>query len=504
VDNVDNTVNNLRKLALWFVEKFYIKSSCSMGILVITFEIIALQRFFLWITKYSRRPAVPATPSGINSLLLSAMQTYNVLPITSKCNVSCIFCSHKQNPPGVEVIYLPPRKAKEIIVGLAYLQENRKIVVGESATRIIEGEPFTHPQIFSVLTAVRRSFPETLIQLTTNGSLLDKKKLAKLKGLMPLEINLSLNSCQSEMRSALMGDQHPEVATALPGLLLEYGLPYHGSIVAMPWITGWEDVRQSILGLTHRGAQTVRVLLPGYTKNAAPLMGFNHEIALELEELVQEINNSTGIPVMLEPFRVVDLAARLEGVIAGSPAASVGLRRGDVITAVDGSPVICRVDAFHRVWRRNNPRLELAGKRDAVVVEKKAGATSGLVMGYDLDPVVMEGISKEINRFRAERAILLCSVLGAPALRLALEKFPFQEQLRLVETKNHFFGGSIQSAGLLVVEDFSNGLADFLREEPDFSPDLIMLPAIAFDARGRDLTGRFFWEVTASCPVTLI
>ncbi|MEW6662328.1 MAG: radical SAM protein [Bacillota bacterium] len=447
---------------------------------------------------------MPDTTSRINSLIFSSMQIYNVLPITSRCNVSCIFCSHKQNPPGVEVTYLPHRNAEAIIEGLDYLQENRKIVVGESATRIIEGEPFTHPQIFTILTSVRRRFSKTTIQLTTNGTLLDRKAFAKLKDLRPVEINLSLNSCQPAKRQVLMKDRNPETAIALPDLLSDYGIPFHGSIVAMPWITGWEDVRQSILNLTQRGAQTVRVLLPGYTRNASPLMRFSPETAQELEEMVQGINQASRVPVMLEPFRVVDLAARLEGVIEGSPAARVGLRQGDVITAIDGSPVICRVDAFRRALRGNNPRLQLAGMKDSVVVEKEAGTTSGLVMGYDLDPAVIEGISKEINRFRAKRVILLCSVLGAPALRLALAKFPFQEEVRLVETKNHFFGGSIQAAGLLVVEDFSCGLAGFLREEPDFRPDLILLPAIAFDARGRDLTGRFFWEVETSCPVALI
>lgn len=440
----------------------------------------------------------------INSLVFSSMQIYNVLPITSRCNVSCIFCSHKQNPPGVEVIYLPFRSAEAILEGLDYLRENRKIVVGESATRIVEGEPFTHPQIFPVLTSVRRRFPKTLIQLTTNGTLLDRKGLTMLKDLMPVEINLSLNSCHPIKRQVLMSDQNPEAAIALPDLLSEYGIPFHGSIVAMPWITGWEDVWQSILDLTQRGAQTVRVFLPGFTRNAAPLMHFSQETARKLEEMIQEINKSSKVPVMMEPFRVTDLAARLEGVIQGSPAARVGLRRGDVITAVDGSPVICRVDAFRRVWQGNNPKLELAGVRDPVVVEKEAGTTSGLVMGYDLDPAVIEGINKEINRFRAKQVILLCSVLGASALRLALEKYPFQEEVRLVETKNHFFGGSIQSAGLLVVEDFASSLAGFLREEPDFRPDLILLPAIAFDAGGRDLTGRFFWEVLASCPVALV
>ena len=42
-----------------------------------------------------------ATDNSTWPLLLEAASHHNVLTLTSACNTSCVFCSHRQNPPGV-------------------------------------------------------------------------------------------------------------------------------------------------------------------------------------------------------------------------------------------------------------------------------------------------------------------------------------------------------------------------------------------------------------------
>jgi hypothetical protein len=57
---------------------------------------------------------------------------------------------------------------------------------------------------------------------------------------------------------------------------------------------------------------------------------------------------------------------------------------------------------------------------------------------------------------------------------------------------NLFFGGSIAAAGLLTVTDFV-AAAESLRIES--GRDVLIVPAVAFDVRGKDLTGRSCLEL---------
>jgi len=70
-----------------------------------------------------------------------------VLPLTSECNMRCVFCSNRFNPPGVRVAFIRPRAPAEVVDSLDELAPAERVVIGESATRICEGEPFTHPEV---------------------------------------------------------------------------------------------------------------------------------------------------------------------------------------------------------------------------------------------------------------------------------------------------------------------------------------------------------------------
>ena len=100
------------------------------------------------------------------------------------------------------------------------------------------------------------------------------------------------------------------------------------------------------------------------------------------------------IPLLLEPFLAgtgEHLQAEIAGVLAGSPAERAGLQRGDVIGAVRGRQVRCRVEAFRTVERFGRPVLDLArpgvpgGRTGQVLIVKKQRRASGLVMNCDLD-----------------------------------------------------------------------------------------------------------------------
>lgn len=430
--------------------------------------------------------------------LLHSVQDYNILPVTSVCNVKCIFCSHWQNPPGVEVFRLGHLEMGQVEDLAQFLDRGRKVVIGESATRIIEGEPFTHPQIMDILRHLRRELPGALLQITTNGSLLDEGIAGGLADLSPLEINLSLNSSSCSGRQRLMRERHPVRALEAVKSLAKLDIPFHGSVVAMPWITGWQDLEETVAFLDRLGARTVRVFLPGYTRLAPPSLRFSGQLWPRVKKVIAQLRKVINVPVTLEPASLTDLSAQVEGVIKDSPAFSAGLQMGDKILAVNRVQVGSRVDAFTRILEARDPVVEVEreGTTFNITITKEAAAPSGLVMHYDLDPGVMGLVKQVVERHNPTRAVVFSSGLAQHVLRLALDTVTEAKHLiEVIPVKNEFFGGSIQAAGLLVVEDFVQAWHKMLAKTDGPAPDLILLPAVAFDHRGRDLLGKFYWEM---------
>ncbi len=422
----------------------------------------------------------------------------NILPLTSRCNLRCIFCSNTQNPRGVKVFSLPPLPLPLARRLLPFLNPRRKIVIGEAASRITEGEPLTHPDFWKVLEMIRNLYPETPLQITTNGTLLDREAVQRLKNFLPLEVNLSLNSAAPAGRWLLMGDRG-ERALLAAELLGRAGVTYHGSIVALPHLVGWEDLRSSCRFLEASGAATIRLFLPGFTKLAPPPLRFPPEAMYrELEIFWREERASLGVPLLLEPSFVsgaeANFLAELAGVIPGSPAARAGLRKGDIVKTVHGRGVRSRVDAFQLIQATRRPVLEIerGGLLAALSFRKRKDTGGGVVMAWDLDWRVVEKVRRVIRSCRGRRVLVLTSEWGYPWLKKVLPEWEKTgAEVHLVAVPNRFFGGSIACAGLLTTVDFRRALRTAICVAGrDF--DLVLLPAAAFDFRGRDLLGKHY------------
>ena len=436
-------------------------------------------------------------PDAVKQLLCEAAAA-NILPLTSSCNVRCVFCSHRNNPPGVEVYRIPPRSLEDVEKDLCALDPARPIIIGESATKIIEGEPFTHPALAEILHMLRLHFPRTPVQITTNGSLLDRKKVEMLKKLGNVVVYLSLNSAAIKGRMALMADRQSLQAIQSAVLLQEYGVPFHGSVVALPHLVGWEDLAKTVKYLSACGAETVRVFLPAFSSLAAPELKFKPSLWQEIKMFIKNLRGEVRAPVTCEPPLLEGLEAEVAGVIAASPAELAGIRTGDIIETVNGSRVHTRVQAFRKITRSGSPLLGLRreGYPLTVQVQKKPGQRSGLVLDYDLDPALLDDLARALQRKRVERALVLTSELAGPLLDLALRQFCKEEgKLEVIAVKNPFFGGNICVAGLLTVADFEAALAAFLERESRQKPPLVLLPGVAFDSRGKDITGRSYLEL---------
>jgi len=435
-------------------------------------------------------------------LLLQNAHKFNILPVTSACNTSCIFCSHKQNPGNVQVYSFGSLSMETIDLLLPFLDKNKKIIIGESATMLMEGEPFCNPHLKDILSKLRRTFPDTPLSITTNGTILDDKWFKFLADIKPLEINYSVNCINPKNRKIIMGSKITNDPEYVLGKLACHSINYHGSLVAMNWLTGWEELEETIALVDKNAGSTMRVFLPGYTKLAPQNLRFSQSYVIELRDSVEKLRKKYSIPITLEPPFIDNLEPEVIGVIRNSPAALCGIIKGDIIKQVDGVNVLTRYDAFSLVRKKANTNLKLLRKGTGIHIEmlKAAGEASGLVMDYDIDSSIREDIRRICIRNRRKKIWIMASMLGAPILRELLKDMDAEAEV--VETENLFFGGSIMCAGLLTVEDFLMAYEKIRAKVKQ--GDALVLPAIAFDQQGKDLTGCFYREIEKATGISTI
>lgn len=398
------------------------------------------------------------------------------------------------------------------------LDGSRKIIIGESSTRLCEGEPFTHPSINEVLKEIRRHFPVTPLQITTNGTFLTDERVGELAALNQpeqgagIELIISLNSASLAQRSRIMGDPNPGQVRRVLSLCRENGLSFHGSVVALPHLCGWDDLAETLYFLEEKRAVTTRVFLPGYTSYAHPSLRFAPSLWEELDIFLAGIREKIDHPLTLEPPVKKDLLARVEGVVGSSPAREAGIRKGDLIIAVNGETVVSGTDAFYRIQNASDPLVTVNRPEEneeeplhtgelTFRISKKAGGSSGLVFNADLAPRLIEEVRKAAGKGPGEDVWLFTSRVAVFLWEAARRKGLLPEEIRISPVENRFFGGSICCAGLLTVADLQAHLEDSV-----FGPGSplkllqVLVPSAPFDRRGFDLRGEHYLDLCARFP----
>lgn len=427
----------------------------------------------------------------VSRVIRESCLLHGVLPLSSVCNVSCLFCSNGQNPPGVQTYHLSARPLDEVLRDISLLKSHERIIIGESATRINEGEPYTYEHIDTVIETVRRAVPGATLAVTTNGILLTQRNIDVLSAAGRVEVTVSLNAFCPDARYRLMRDTEPERVLRSVERLGRAGVLFHGSMVAMAHITGWDDFRQSVRFLAEQGAATVRVFIPGFTRMSNQV--FPPSVMVRLKEEVASLSEDTRMPITLEPSRLSGTLSLVWGVIRNSHASRAGVKPGDVILEVDGVAPLTSLDAFRRVTQAASPLLLLkrGGDIHECVLRKPAGAASGIVMHRDIDPGRLRAI---INRVLAHpgRCAIATASLAQEMWENTIKAQGLGEKCRVFVVKNQFFGGNISCAGLLTVSDFARTLS--CPELARWNPSLVLLPAEPFDSEGRDLVGES-WHI---------
>lgn len=448
------------------------------------------------------------TPEEIQALIDHAAREQNILPLTSRCDSRCIFCSHHNNPREVQVISIGTRTLEQIEETMGHLDPGNVITIGESASSIIEGEPTMHPRFQEVISLLRRRFPTTPVEITTNGHHLTEDLVKFLADHQPITMNLSLNSATVSGRHALMGDGEEFARTAIDGVVLmgRYGVPFAGSMVGMPNITGFDDLERTVRHLADHGARSVRIFLPGFSRwlKDKDIFPNGDEIYGQLKEFVAGLSDDIPCPVLLEPSYVRDLTPVISGMYRGSPAWNAGLRKGDVLAQINGRTPRSRTEAYAMVHGKKSVKVKYSRNGKLYTARWENGPYgAGVTMEYDFDLNQAE-YAKQVIHTAPGFVLGLCSEFGHQVFQAALDAVGTDRaRYILVPTPNLTFGGTIHAAGLLCCSDYQAAFDAYTASHP--KPGAVILPRVSFNHLGRDLKGVPVSELkeTLGVPIAL-
>ncbi len=432
--------------------------------------------------------------------IYKSVQEDNILPLTSKCNLSCIFCSHKQNPSDVEVISIGSLKKEKIFKLIEFLDPNRPIIIGESATKIIEGEPLLYPYFKEIINMVRKKHTNTEIKITTNADLLDKDLLNFLEKIKNITLNISVNYLNSKLRNKIMGKNCNENIEKTLKLLNKFDVEYNFSMVALPQVVEYKIIKEEIIKMMKYDPQSIRIFMPGFTKNTVDKLKFDFKnVYNNLYNLIKNININNSTPVIIEPPRLKNFDKEIIGVIKNSPADRAKIRYLDKIISVNNKRVITRVDAFNKIRSLKNPVLDIKRKDKLLTkkLKKEKDQKSGLILDYDLSLDEIDSIKRVIDDNKEKSILFLTSDLGYELINYTIKDYlGFKKNNKIIvkKVKNTYLKGSILSAGLLTNHD----IIEFLNNYSNDLVDLIVLPKLMYDVFNNDLCGDSYKRIEKS------
>ena len=441
-----------------------------------------------------------------------------------RCNAACRFCylrgRPRQSPASSDYVV----SSSELRTRIKYFNPElrRALFAVETAYQ----EPFSSPRFMEALQAVRQK-TKGLIAITTNGLCVTASVVDELRRLGPIRISLSLNSISHTVRRHLMQDPDPSTAIEVPKLLAQAGIPFSGSLVGWPGVTD-NDMLDTIAYLAENNAQVVTIKLPGHTRFFPKRQGSRYHRVAEWERccgVVVQARKSLSMPVLPQPYQFFENVmyrekgrAVIEGIVARSAAASAGCLLGDVITSINGTPVLSRSHARDMIANAAKRKIHLSiergsGSRELVMNchEGALDADDALTwVGSPLDRtgLLLPGwlrlsyfveLAYLINLWRARHAVLATTELMMPSVRQELRRcaglFATADLVPIVP-KHRYWGGNIVVGALHVTGDFVAALEEYQKSKQ--RPDLFIVPSSPWDYGGEwklDYAGRPYEDI---------
>ncbi len=470
-------------------------------------------------------------------LVPSTGDPVDVAAAGSRCDLDCVFCYNKGNPPSL-ALRSPERSVAEelheMTTRLRYFSPEARRTLFPSLGSTCE--VLRQPGILEVLRELRQK-TAAVFRIATHGGLLTPEIVADLAAVAPVYVYLSLNSASPERRRRLMGDRHPETALAAPLLLRQAGIPF--ATVIVPWPVDsidemLDDLAATVAYAAGHGSHIIQLNLPGHTGYLVPERLYDREeVWSAAVDRVGALRETVATPIVVMPGLYEENRRHsrmgmvtVTGVVRNSPAAAAGIEAGDQIVSIGGLVVSGRSPA--RVLLRSHRdnatapvtlSLKRAGNAFEAKLDPAAGAYPysavdrhfGLVImtsGFRSD--YLEALREIIDRRGTRRVLLLSSELVRSHLEQALaESSPLaggEASLAIVVPRNGYFGGDIFMGDLLVVQDFIDAVAEY--QQRGGRPDLVVIPSSPFALGGwqRDLTGRVYLDIerVTGVPVELI
>lgn len=442
---------------------------------------------------------------------------WNLGALSSVCNLDCEFCYRYGSPingPNTVMVSLGRAllSTEEAAARLELIKNNHGLF---SASADL-GEDFVNPHLLDIYRQIRKHSPREMIDTTTHGGFLTEPVIAALSELKPIDLSISLNSADPDIRRRLMNDKTPEVAIAALPLMARYGIWYSVSIVAWPTVP-LSDLQHTVLYADANKARLIRIQLPGISRFHPSRLSYNRsEVWDRVIGLLQELRTQIATPIYWQPYLYGSdpLLPEITGSIQGSPAAVAGVRPGDVVAEINGCPVGSReaareqLRAAGRSGQPVNLLLERNGDSMMCLINPLASLTTYpyLGAGYDFHdqslgifinqglhlPSVIDVVlsAKSSNK---KRVLVISSQLMANAVRKVLAgvsaKLPQPPLIDVIVPEARFFGGDIILGDLLVFDDIHQAIT--LHEAASGKYDEIVVPATMVES-GTDLTGQRF------------
>lgn len=441
----------------------------------------------------------------------------NLGSLSTACNCRCEFCYEDGNPPGL--FAREPRFVglQEACTRARYLRDGRGL------PRESKGffEPLMNPDFLGLMSLARQHVADELLEITTNGALLDERTIRELAGLMPVWVNLSLNSSDPAVRRAVMGDRSSADVVRVPGQLRSNGIPFMGSIVPWPQ-QGLDDLRRTIEFLDASEALAIRIAMPALTRHHPQRGSVELDAWLpEVKQLVQRLRGRVNTPVLISPFTHVTSStdAIVEGVVRRSPADEAGIEIGDRILAVNEKRVVSRAHALsllESALSDGAARLDIARGDARLGVDLQSpspaadlypyqprgyrpldfpGMLFGLCLPGSFHLAYVKRILESIIANGASRPLVLVSapLRAVVSQLLAGVPLPGGAEPDLLVPESRFFGGDVNIGDLWVLEDIAESVRTHAREVG--WPDLLIMPSSFLSRWGRDLRGVPYTEL---------
>jgi len=444
----------------------------------------------------------------VEQYILYSEAELNVLPLSSFCHDGCIFCSHKNASPDTlrsNGFYGYRRSFEEVAEHIGFLDPEKRVVIGESATKISEGEPFMWKGVEKIILAVRSRIGKNLISITTSGGFIGDDFFNIINKAAPLEINFSLNSFNAKTRDRIVLDGRSAKAFENLERLSKYGesLKLSVSLMAIneettPIALIVEDI-ENLRKMAN--IALIKVFLPRFAEELFSKFFENYDeftaYAEKVSSVLSGVNASGSIPVVLEPLAPPDTKVAIHAVAPDSTAFRAGIKAGDEILSVNGRKPKTRSEAYQFITKT-------AGTIELTINENKAASSNesrnkkltfedfdgksegagGMIFISDINPSELDGfirINRELAANGAE-ALALTTALSESYLKAVFLENGISN-IKPAAVKNVNFKGNIDCAGLLTLKDIEAALRG------DGLSKSVIIPGIMFDHLGFDLNG---------------